>query len=202
MREITLKVYPYNELSESAKEKAFERWLNDPDIYVEDLKETLESFKNIFPIKIKDWEFDANTGYIDFDMTCEDDTEELTGVRLATYLYNNFWNDITAKKYYWTAFKQGKQSKSRHSKISIVKPQTGACPLTGTCYDDIILGPIFEFIKNPDADKNFYDVIRECLDKWIDAGVAECEHQTSKEFFEDETESNEWEYYENGVQCY
>lgn len=152
-----LKLFTFNELSENAKAKA----LNDFnyseynfDYIDDDANNTLKVFKDTFENN--------------------DSNENITGFRLAKWIINNYY-DILFKPYFIGSVK--KDAAIYHKRIKTTKYKNGnirnfyysaikktdSCVLTGVCYDDDILAPIYEFLKNP-YDINFDKLISYCLD--------------------------------------
>jgi hypothetical protein len=207
MRQITnvFNVYKIDELSEIAKEKAFQDWYNESDYpYHNDIQETMKEFAKIFPVDINNWEYGVcGNGYVDFDMTCSEEVAELKGIRLLSYIWNNYRGNIYNRKFYHTSGKwiNGQYiDKSRHSKIQI----DDCCPLTGVCTDYHILQPIFDFMNNIDKNMHltFEGLMQECFDSWLKGAVEDIEGYFTIEVFEEESEANEWEYREDGTIYY
>jgi len=185
------------------KNPAFSKWLeNDYDNYSE-LKNTLQVFENVFNIKTN-WSFGNYISYIELNTNnIEDYILELSGVRLLKYLYNNYFNDLYKGEYFslWSkkdkSFKYYKEGhavlKSKYSKV-IFKND---CVLTGVCYDDDILKPIYKFLKNP-KNISFKDLLKECLKSWLKVANAEYDYRTSEEYFIEEIEANGYEFTEDG----
>lgn len=90
-RTIRVKVYKFNELSNEAKQKAINeaRRNVDTSFIYDDAHETVKAFHNVFGTKEggRSW-LDANTGHID------DNIMNLKGLRLRTYVINNFWSEL------------------------------------------------------------------------------------------------------------
>jgi hypothetical protein len=194
-----VKVYSYDELDSMAQATALNNWLSSFDYsWGSDNKNTLDAFENIFPVKIRNFEYGGYRGNdgVNFVTTCDDEIDNLSGFRLATYLWNNYKNSIFKGKYY----SKGKWingqyvNKHRHSKIIL----DNSCVLTGYCMDDDILSPIYNFLKKPDKNTTFLDLLKDCFDSWISACNADYEYATSEEAFKESCEANEYEFYENG----
>ena len=160
-------------------------------------EDTLKAFENIFPIKVGDWEY-GYRNFINFKMTVDyEEIENMTGIRLLKYLWNNYRRDIYNGKYYSTSGhydEQGKYHyKKRYSKITLEH----SCVLTGYCMDDEILQPIYDFMQKPD-NRTFYDLINDCLHNWIFACNQELEYQNSDEAIIETIQANEYDFLENG----
>lgn len=183
MKEISLKLYRFNELSEDVRSQLVEdntskiadsimNFSND------EWKSTLDAFADMMRIRVYDWEISYSGHYFNFKF--EDDTpvlgyylgrelyaEDVCGKYLRRYLNNNFLPYIlTPKKYY--KFSAGydrelkKWNKQRYSRI--FRKDWKDCPLTGCCYDYSILEPIFDVLSKPIADNySLKDLIDDTL---------------------------------------
>lgn len=197
MREHIVNVYTVNELDESALNTALEYFQND-DFYpsVEEHRETIKAFEDLFPISVGEWYYNSLHG-IDFRFTEDNDIENLSGIRLATYIYNNYGDRLFKGKYYSTIGKyiEGTYTyKHRYSNVIL----HNSCVLTGYYMDDNILEPVYRFLKNPDKDTNFKDLMRKCLTSFQESIDSDYEHYYSLENFKDMSINNEWEYTANG----
>lgn len=193
-KEITL--YTYDELSDSAKEHARYDFISSEPFNDDELRSSLDAFESVFPIKIGKWEYGGCTPWIDFTFTADETIEELSGWRLATYIWNNYKDDIYKGKYYSKMRWEGDKYilKIRHSKIIL---ESQMCPFTGVCFDEDLLDPIWKFLKAPD-DTTFIDLMKNCLDSWISAADKEWNYENSEEYFAEMCEANEWTFRENG----
>lgn len=202
MRIEHIKIYLFDELSEKAKENAISNMRDVIDTYVleKESEKTLQEFENIFPIKVKEFGYEYNP-YVYFDFREKDwqhgTIKDLSGQRLATYIWNNFKDRIYKGKYYSIGHcnkETGKYNyKSRYSKILL----DNCCPLTGYCADDDILEPIFSFMKKPD-NRNFYELMSDCLKNWVKRYADDYEYATSDEGITESIKTNQDEFLENG----
>jgi hypothetical protein len=152
----TIQVYSFEELPE-AKQHEIMYQSEYPWSY--ENRDTLIVFTNIFDfVNITDYEY-GYRNYINYSLNYDDEIKALTGHRLAKWLYNNYYHQITKDKWYY------KNNKSRYSKIQISKD----CVLTGYYMDDYILQPIYDFIDKPIEGYTINDIINDCLNAWIDA---------------------------------
>lgn len=211
MRTVVINIYDFNELSEKAKENA----ISNEDISFEyqliydEVNETIKQFNNVFGLKsgLHSW-FDFRTDNID------DDILELKGLRLRTYLINNFYSQIYTNKYInhkgnllpicpqqyhpmrrYRLINEGQNkglySISYYSNLNISKD----CPLTGVCYDNIILEEIYNFIENyrnyQSADfTTFEDLMGYCFDNIKKCVEKEIEYRESREGIKEYLENN------------
>lgn len=187
MKTKTINLYEFSELSEDAKQTAINECRLDFNPWESENKESLKEFCNIFPCSIGRHGLVYN-GEI-----------ELTGVRLATHIWNNYREQIYKPKQYWICDGRpntvGLNSKHRDSKIFIIED---GCPLTGFWMDNEILKPIFEFLKKPSANTDFSDLISECYQAYNSAWDRDFEFQTSDEQTIETIESNGYTFTEYG----
>jgi len=215
MKTIEIKLFEYSELpTEKAKEKARD-WFNkdvaNVDYIYSDAHETVKAFFKHFPGSEgrNSW-LDINTNNID------DNILELTGTRLATYIYNNFGDVLFKRKYlkhgelvdvkkpHHRMMKQreitnncSNKGKFLISYYSNIQKET-SCVLTGFCYDDDLLGPIYDFLKAPD-NTNFEDLLNNCFEALRKSVDDEVEYRKSREAIEEDIEANEYTFLEDGT---
>jgi len=193
----TIIIYEYADLSDTSKLRAWENSLPGFDnSWSEENVDSLKAFADVFPVKLRNWSYGARDAGVDFDMTCSDAVEELTGHRLAKYLWNNYRSQIYAGKYYSTPGQtvDGTYSyKKRHSKISL----ESNCPLTGDCADEDLLAEIFAFMKKPDS-RTFRELLADCFSDWVKFCEKELDYATSQKAFKESCEMNKWEFTEAG----
>lgn len=198
MRIAYIKVYSFDELSKEAKENAISntREITDTWAWEKENTKTLQAFEDVFPVKVAEFEYDAGC-YVHFIFKEKDTIENLSGQRLATYLWNNYKDRLYKGKFYSIGHNDeetGKYTyKSRHSKIIL----DNCCPLTGYCADDDILEPIFSFMKKPD-DRDFYALMNDCLMNWAKCCFDEYEYLMSDEGIIEAIKANGEEFTEDG----
>lgn len=200
MKTIKLNIYKITELEDSARETAIENYRQNGYYgWENDNENSLRKFEDIFPIRIKNFEY-GNRNYIDFTFTENEEIEELHGFRLAKYLWNNYKNDIWKGKYYSSRMiSTGRKTppmynyKYIHSKVT----REEGYNMTGFHMDYPLLNPIYEFCKAPD-DRNFYDLMKECLENWISDCNKDLEYTQTDEYITEHMEANEYEFLENG----
>lgn len=200
MRLETIKIYKFDELSENAQRRA---WENGPDLSGDngdEFRATLEQFEKIFDIKVYRYSVDNwryNFDFITAGAAC--DAPEGDALRLARYIWNNYAEYITRGKYYSTRGKyiNGKYTyKFRHSKIIM---QRDNCPLTGTYCDYDILKHINNCLEYKEFFETFDDLITACLNEFFQAWQDDIEYRTTKEYFAEIADCNEWEFTADGA---
>lgn len=208
MKTVEIKLFTIKELSEESQQKAHGDFLSeDHYFWSHENNDTLKAFCDIFPVKVKDYEY-GYRNYINFTFTAEDEIENLSGIKLLKYIYNNYESFLFKRKFYKTIKNHEiKHPCIKHEKLSnnnifsayysrILKDIS--CVLTGYCIDDDILLPIYDFLKNPNKHTSFYDLIKDCLESWIQACNRDYEFSCSLEYFIEHSEANEYLYTEDG----
>ena len=212
MRTIRTKVYQFSELSESAKESAINQYRNsgyEYQYYYDEIIESVKAVCELFNLKTgREWT-DIRTSHID------DNILELKGVRLYKYIVNNYWGNLYKRKFLGS-IGDNRVIKHRMSKTNFYDMSKGArvnssnfiysniqfdncCTLTGVCYDNDILQPIYDFLKRPNLSTTFEDLIQE-----IESAISRTFDNTetwlnSDEFIRDEIEANEYEFKADGT---
>ena len=118
----TYTLYRITELSEEAKEKAYNQWLCNGYFYgwTHENRQTLDAFCERFGIVCRNWRYDACNYSYDYRSREKDCIDSLSGWRLMAYLMNNHWNDLYTPKYFWKGMK-GRKSRIRNNGKSIGK---------------------------------------------------------------------------------
>lgn len=199
MRQETIEIYKLEELSDSVQEKVYSDWLQGFEYFWSgDNQNSLEGFLKIFHVSIKNWNVSSCDYNFQFLSHYQEDIENLSGIRLLKWLWNNHKNDIYKPKY---LSKNGVGSKnyiSGYSKIQI----ESSCTITGYCMDNSLLFPILKFMSKPDKNTNLYDLLYDCIDSFFSDYKADMEYQESFEAFKDDCLSNEMEFTIKGEQYY
>jgi len=191
MRTIEVKLLTYNELSQKAKEKALKDYQCSAEYFW--LNEGLETIKkglSLFDYYLKDYSIDLINGYSNIKLEShhyENAVEELTGLRLAKYIYNT---------YYWNIYKLlefRKGSKVRRSRIMVSR----VYEYTGYCADEIFLDEVHRFIERPDS-RNFIELMMDCCGAVISDMCKDYTYQLSEEYFREHCYGNHYEFYEDG----
>jgi hypothetical protein len=201
MRTEKINIYSFDELSEDAKQKAIDQFRyndNDGSFYFDEVIESVKAVCNLFDLKTGRQYSDIRYNHID------DNILQLSGFRLQKYIWNNYKHDLFKGKYYslWSkkdkSFKHYKEGypvlKSRYSKLFL----SNECVLTGVCYDDDILQPVYDFLNKPDKSKTFEDLIKE-IENAISKTFEDVETWlNSDEFIIDLFQANDYEFTEDG----
>ena len=188
----TFTLFTLEELEDEARQRAYSDWLAKGYDYpfASDNCNTLEAFCTLFHTVCLNYSYDSNRYNYSYRIGCDDDIIRLSGIRLAAYLYNNYHSSLFTPKTYWTS----DNKKKRKSRIFL----TPGCPLTGFIMDEIMLQPIYEFIKHPD-NRTFGNLIKECMEAFFCACRDDYEHYTSEDYFKEESAEQNWEYLADGT---
>jgi len=210
MKTITVNLYQFSELSEEAKENAINYFQNkEGDFFwiTDEAGNSFEKFADIF--NITNWAIDYCEPYRNnYRINLDDDIKNLSGQRLATYIYNNYKKDLFKKKYLksfnghkkhknivnYTAKTTGNKYCSYYSPLKI----DNSCVLTGVCYDDDLLTPIYDFINKPNDRIDFETLLNDCIYNLCHSVASEIEYQYTKECIKENIENNNYEFTEDG----
>lgn len=190
MEQITVNICTFNELSDEAKEVALQWWRNSnyENGYAWDSenRDTAEAFCKMFDVTL-----DRNNRP---HVHATDEIRDLTGIRLMSYLWNNYGNVLYKPKYIYNS-KLGisDNTKSRYSKCQF----DNSCVLTGYCMDDYILQPVYNAMHKP-YPGIFEDLISECVQAYETAVENDHAYQDSLEYCAETCEANEYEFTEDG----
>lgn len=205
MRTETIEIFKFSELTEMAKEKAINWYRNDLDldiqIYYDEAHATVDKFNQLFGVK------NGSRSWLEFDLSgIDENLLDLTGLRLRTYVINNFFSRLYKGKYYslWSNTEKadnvyGKKLKSRHSKVIF----NNDCVLTGVDYDNCMLQPVYELIEWSEKSdyhsyQTFENLINDCykaLEQSIEETISYLNSDTS---IIENIEANDYEFYIDG----
>jgi hypothetical protein len=208
MKTKTINLYSFDELSNEAKQNAIDILRNDNNegfnqCYYNEIIESVKAVIELFDLKTGREYTDIRTSHID------DNILQLSGVRLYKYLVNNYYSDLFKPKYiktidgekYYRQFicKRYKGAKGMYTQIfSRMKVVNDGCTLTGVCYDNDILQPIYDFMAKIDQSVTFEDLMNS-----IESAITKCFNNTgewinSDEFIKDEIAANNYTFTESG----
>lgn len=205
-RTIRTRVYKFNELSEQAKKVAIENYRSQDgnnSHYFDEITDSVKAVGELFDLKFGRSYSDVRTGHI------ADDLLNLSGIRLYKYLMNNYYSFLFTPKYIklfhsvknWKPFIcRVKKSHKGDSYTQVYSKNfvNNDCPLTGVCYDNDILQPVYDFLKKPDKSTTYDDLLEE-----IESAIESTYRSTEKwlnsdEFIKDEIQANDYEFTKDG----
>ena len=199
MREITVKIYKFSELSEKAQRRAWECGPDFSGDYNSEFRETLKKFENIFDISVYRWsvnDYDYDFSYITTGRATE--APEGDALRLARYIWNNYAEYITRGKYYGKLVYRENQPPRHVKRYSKATFEIGNCPLTGVFCDCDILEPVVNCLHYKSFFDSYTDLIDACLDSFFDTWRMDIAYHASFEHFAEMCEINDYEFYETG----
>lgn len=189
MREITVRLFRFSELSESAKQKAVDYYVSNmwDDCYWSERVASYEAAKEIY----------KRLRYID---------GEISGARLVAWIENNLAWQWTKPNYVskhksgkfkncYFSYKYDEPTKVRRSRIFRTNTLE-LCPLTGVCYDYDFLEPIINFLKKPSSSITNMDL--KCPD-YERIAQREIDYMTSFEGASEELTQLDYEYLVDGT---
>jgi hypothetical protein len=215
MRTIRTKIYKFEELNKEAQEIAIENYRNNNltfDFIYSDAESTVEAFCVAFDVK------SGSRSWLDCDTSnIEDAVLELTGLRLRKYILNNF-GDVLYKRKYLKSGSNSKTLKPFHRMRKQTEIKSGSnkglfysayysnickvaqnCNLTGMCYDDDMMQPIYDFLELRTFDStDFQDLLNECFDAMRTTLEKEKDYMYTDEYISEEIEANGYEFTEEG----
>lgn len=206
MRTIRIKVYKFEELSDKAKQKALDHYRSRgyDDGHGAEIIDSVKALCKIFELETGRRYSDLQWDHLGSDIL------ELKGTRLATYIWNNYKSDLFKGKYYGKlvdTFKDGttipvskahpigKRHVKRYSKIIL----DNCCVLTGMCWDDDILEPVYNFLECPDKSTTLEDLFRDIEFAIGKAFEDDEDWVNSDEYITDIFEGNDYEFKEDGT---
>lgn len=204
MRTITIKLYNIDELSKDAQQKAYQNYCQSGVLdyqYTTEMINSLKAFCKLFNIDLLNWSLSSQNCDIRYRLQFDnEDVENLSGIRLAKYIWNNYRNNLFTYKTEWYTDKI-KNTVSDRSKKMIYKYQLqrNNCPFTGVCYDDDLLDPLYKHLSTYDKNVTFADLLGDCIQSFETSCHNELEYLESFDYFIEMARSNEWEYSKYGV---
>jgi len=206
----TIKVYMFSELSEDVQQKVAENTRGeDCDWFFSEANNSFEKFADEFGVK---WQsIDYLEPYRNEYRVPENEyRDELTGVRLATWLHNNLGHVLYAPKFIGSLksneVKNHKRIRSKKLRngnaynpyYSGCQMQSRSCNLTGVCYDDDLLDSFYNFLENPVEGVSYSDLVDEAISSLCNSLQSEYEYHNSVEGKADFFDSNDFWFTEHG----
>lgn len=213
MKTIEIKLFKFEELNEEAKRKAIEQERENvhTDFIYDEAHETVKKFNNLFGTS------EGRNSWLESHIDAfEHNVLELKGLRLRKYILNNFGSGLFKGRYKGKLVDTfadgtkipksdkhpiGKRHVKRYSKA--LKDDT-CCVLTGVCYDNSLLQPMYEFLEwklRPDYNKDLdlEDLIKDCFKSLEDSIESEIEYLHSDEGIIESIEAKEHDFTEEGL---
>lgn len=162
MKEITIRLYSYDELPDEVRDRVYRRYLETYEYcWSGDVRNTMRKLEEELGIEVTKWSYDScsyDVGTIRFKHY-NDDQLALSGVRAQAFLWNNFAHLVMQPKGRWYSRHvdgrldlsgcihcgPGWDNLKRKSKVFFDRTYDGTCPLTGVCFDNDALDPLCNF---------------------------------------------------------
>lgn len=207
MKTIEIQLFKFSELSEDAKQTAINNYRNkgyDNQHYFEEIISSVKSVCALFNLKTGNQYDYLRSSHID------DNILELKGERLYKYIINNFYSSLFTPAYIGSKdraikgnqfiYKVRKDYKGEpYTQIFSKLKTDNSCTLTGVCYDNDILQPVYDFLLKPAKDTTFEDLIKD-IERAITKTFSNTEDWlNSEEFISEELENNEQDFTEDGT---
>ncbi len=163
MKDVTVRLYDYDELSDEAKKRAYEEWLSHEHehLFADEVRYTLKKLAEELGIEVSRWSYDScsyDVGVIRFK-NLNDDQLALAGERARAFLWNNFGHLVMQPRRKWYSKHAdggtdlsgaihcdgGWENFTRESKVFFDRTYDGTCPLTGVSFDCDALDPLAYF---------------------------------------------------------
>tara|TARA_R110000772_G_scaffold19922_4_gene55397 strand:+ start:451 stop:1101 length:651 start_codon:yes stop_codon:yes gene_type:complete len=212
MRTKTIEIYEFHELDIPVQQSVVDRVEVSTEFIYQEAEATVDAFCKAFNVKthMNSWlQFACWNPYLDHEY--EQEVHELTGMRLRTYLINNYGYILEKGKYYGNLSKTHKNGNpilvskehpvgmrhlKRYSKVIFER----CCNLTGVCYDISIMKPIYNFIDNPNESDTINVLFDNCFNSLeIDIKDEEDYHHTDDAKAE-QVEIDDNEYLKDGTE--
>jgi hypothetical protein len=210
MKTVEIKLYKFSELSDRTKQYAIDNWRNNEtfDWIRDEATSSLNKFAEIFNI---DWrEIDYEEPYRNsYSIDLDENILSLTGYKLAKYIWNHYRTDIFKGKYYGKLVKThangdpiktdkehpaGMRHVHRYSKIFM----DDSCVMTGVCYDQDLLNPIYQFLNKPNVSIDFETLLNDCIYSLCHSVLGEIEANSEDDAIIETIEANDYDFTEDG----
>lgn len=202
----TLNVFTFNELSDSAKQKAvecFRAYRSGDDFDYSEYKASLAAFADDIGININNWSYGLDGCTVDFDFGELEVLNTITGARAYAWIVNNVKGLRPGPRVYTISREVNRHGFTRNERI--VKRVSGVyraddcCNYTGVCCDEDLLQPFREFLLKPDS-RTVEDLIKAAIDNYCSALRDDLEYRESDEFLTEELINGDTpEFFENGT---
>lgn len=220
MKEITMKLYRFEELEEEVRKRMVERerWNvmgSNMEAWSYDWQNSLSEFEKITETNAQDWQVDycsyrfgsiryKHDGPILGDYENGFYEHELKGKHLFRYINRYILPYMEKRKIYWGNFKYDAQGRCMGAKkrTSRIKVAMDCYALTGYCGDYPLLKPIMDYIrewpKRPET--TWEDLLKECYNGFFEEWHNDYRYSASDEFVELRlSEDDDERYLEDGT---
>lgn len=215
MKEVTIKVYEYSELSNEAKERAKRHFEENGtfDYIFEEAHLVLTKFCNTFDIQYKNIDY-LQSYRNEYRFVMEDKYLDMSGKRLIAHIWSHYGYLLQAPEYvksWWRTDepkvhrnifvakieRDGKTEYNSTYRSSIFYDTDWL--LTGIWLDEYVMQPIIYLVRiGENYDDTFEDILNNCI-KNLCIGVEKAYYEQLKDDnVEDFCKENDYLFYENG----
>lgn len=202
----TLNVFTFNELSDSAKQKAVEcyrAYRSGDDFDYSEYKASLAAFADDIGININNWSYGLDGCTVDFDFGELEVLNTITGARAYAWVVNNVKGLRLGPRVYTVWREVNRHGFTRNEwvvkRVSGVYRAADCCNYTGVFCDEELIQPFRDFLQKPDS-RTVEDLINEAIDNYCRALQADLDYRESDEFLTEELINNDTpEFFENGT---
>lgn len=202
----TLNVFTFNELSETAKQKAvecFRAYRSGDDFDYSEYKASLEAFAEDIGISINDWSYGLDGCTVSFDFGNLDGLDTMTGARAYAWIVNNVDGLRPGPRVRTVSREVNSHGFTRTERIvkyvSSVYNADDCCNYTGVFCDKNLMKPFREFLLKPDS-RTVEDLIKEAIDNYCSTLQDDLDYRESDEFLTEELINGDTpEFFENGT---
>lgn len=171
---ITKEIFEFDELDDSAKQRAREWWTAGGDHWQSDeWWQSAQNWAEIAPISIESADYDR--GHVECTWSADCEIESLSGLRAWKWLQNNGWFDWAERE------------------------APGACTLTGFCGDAPFADPLVQYSKTPLRVPDLKQVFYECAQAWVFEARSDLLSSYEEETIDDNIRLNEYEFNADGT---
>jgi len=191
MREVTVKLYKFHELSDESKARALDKqreFVNKDTYHMDEIVDSLKGLFKAAGVKLTDWSLGSYNRYnhVDFDMG---DAGDLKGPRAMAWIENNLLAGLRHKAP--VTVQQHKDYKAYGYTVGAVNE----CPFTGICYDMDFLDALLKDVKDGETLKDAFRGLADVCGKLIED---EHEYRLKDSSLIEDIEANDYEYTEDG----
>lgn len=202
----TLNVFTFNELSETAKQKAvecFRAYRSGIDFDYSEYKASLAAFADDLGININNWSYGLGGCTVDFDFGDLEGLDTMTGARAYAWIVNNVKGLRPGPRVYTVSREVNRHGFTRTERIvkyvSSVYRAGDCCNYTGVFCDENLMQPFREFLLKPDS-RTIEDLIKEAIDNYCSTLQDDLDYRESDEFLTEELINGDTpEFFENGT---
>lgn len=218
MREVIISLFNYDELSQDAKDVAFDNWQSDasqmPYAFGDEVRSIIAFIKENSSIGLVNWKYD-NCGYdydIEVDVAHADYSQEylgLTGFRAAKAALAIYYDLVLNKQVFGATFSQSQEEsgKFEYTEVKYKKLMKkyrhsvflkANLSMTGYCSGELFTSRLLRSVKDNTSDSfSLKDHLQVAFNAFFDDILNDMDYLESREYFE-ENNAYEYEYEEDG----